>query len=198
MIECPIKFITPSMQLISKDMFWKYFWDKTNNPMQWDTFNKYVGNNADEAFHMLSHNGMKGVMEVLIKNWCIDYFGEEFKLPKNKNEKGFDIQSISDSYRIEVKTVWTSTNPKYNSNIVSFGNLVSKQNNCTHILFYNGFNDANAFYLFAHDDVYTNLKYTGTHDKPQIRYSPIFNTRRRPESRCYTNSIEFMKRRIQL
>ena len=147
---------------------------------------------------MLSHNGMKGVMEVLIKNWCDEYFGEPFELPKAKNEKGFDIQSVSGRYKIEVKTVWSSTNPKYNSSIVSFGNLVSKQDNCTHILFYNGFNDANAFYLFEHDDVYGKLKYTGTVDKPQIRYSPVFNTRRQKASRCYNNSIEFMQRRIEL
>lgn len=186
------------MQLTSKEMFWRYFWEQTRNPMQWDTFNKYICNTEHEALQMLSHNGMKGVMEVLIKNWCDEYFGEPFELPKAKNEKGFDIQSVSGRYKIEVKTVWSSTNPKYNSSIVSFGNLVSKQDNCTHILFYNGFNDANAFYLFEHDDVYSKLKYTGTVDKPQIRYSPVFNTRRQKASRCYNNSIEFMQRRIEL
>lgn len=181
-----------------RTMFWKYFWTHTGNNMEWDTFSRLIASDSNESLMMLAHNGMKGVMEVLIKNWCTEYFGEAFELPEAKNEKGFDIQSLSGQYKIEVKTVWGSTNPKNNSNIVSFGNLVSKEGNCTHILFYNAFNDANAFYLFEHDDVYSTLQYTGTETKPQVRYSPIFNTRRQLKSKCYNNSIEFMKRRIQL
>ena len=108
-------------------MFWKYFWEQTNNPMNWNTFDKYLCSTHDEALQMLSHNGMKGVMEVMIKNWCAEYFDEPFELPKAKNERGFDIRSISGKYRIEVKTVWASTNPSKNSSIVGFGNIESKK-----------------------------------------------------------------------
>jgi hypothetical protein len=186
------------MKLTSKEMFWKYFWEQTKNPMDWNTFNKYISTSPDEAMHMLSYNGMKGVMEVIIKNWCTERFNEPFELPKAKNERGFDIRSVSGKYRIEVKTVWGSTNPSKNSSIVGFGNIESKQGYCTHILFYNAFNDPNSFYLFDHDDVYNKLHYTGGIAKKQIRYSPVFNTRRQKASKCYINSLEFQERRITL
>jgi len=180
------------------NIFWNYYWQQTNNPMQWSSFYKYINKTSDQALQLLAHNGMKGVMEVLIKNWCEEYFGESFELPTARNEKGFDIQNKSGTRKIEVKTAWASVNPTNNSNIVGFGNIVSKRGFCSHVLFYNGFNDSNAFYLFEHDDVYDTLQFTGTKLQPQIRYSPVFTTRRVATSKCYNNSLEFLKRRITL
>lgn len=180
------------------NLFWHYYWTQTNNPMQWSSFYKYISKTPSEALQLLAHNGMKGVMEVLIKNWCEEYFGEPFELPLARNEKGFDIHNKSNTRKIEVKTAWASVNPTNNSNIVGFGNLVSKRGLCSHVLFYNGFNDANAFYLFAHDEVYDKLQFTGTEHQPQIRYSPVFTTRRVITSKCYNNSKHFLQRRITL